>query len=393
MPHLFNSAANEIPEALSIRFNQMVYDLKRAGRDVIVLSLGEAFFDIPLFDFRELDYSKGFHYSDSQGLPSLREKIATYYTCHYDVPVDPDREILISAGSKPLIYMSILAVVERGDEVVVHEPSWLSYPEQARLCGARTRYIPSTVDVDRFKRYLTRRTRMVILNNPNNPAGRIYTREELTTLHNLCEARGIYLLVDEAYSDFVVDEPFVSIGALVPGKDRVVILNSLSKNMGMSGWRLGYVIAHPEVIQVLLKINQHIITCPATILSLYCDRYFDDILACTLPQVRAVVEKRRRVGRMLEELGLSCLPGGATFYYFVSLGNYPGTSLDFGTALLREHQVAVVPGQAYGKSTDRYIRVAVGTESDERIYRGLRAIRTLLCRTQASGAVFTTEQE
>jgi aspartate aminotransferase/aminotransferase len=190
----------------------------------------------------------------------------------------------------------------------------------------------------------------------------------------------------------VLDGSFVSIGAISPGKEHAIIVNSLSKNMGISGWRIGYVIGHPEFIQVLLKINQHLITCAPTLLLLYCDRYFDDILAHTLPQARAVVEKRARVAKQLEALGLEALPGGATFYFFVSLGDYPGTSLDCATELLQTHGVSVVPGFAYGKSMDRFVRVGIGTESEERIRIGLERIKQVITGTRASGVVFTTEQ-
>ena len=231
------------------------------------------------------------------------------------------------------------------------------------------------------------------MNNPNNPAGRIYSSEELKRIYDLCLERSIYLLVDEAYSDFVLDGSFVSAGRLSEKKHYVIIVNSLSKNMGMSGWRIGYVIAHREVIQVILKINQHLITCAPTILLQYCARYFDDILLHTLPQVRAVVEKRARIARVLESLNLKAMPGSATFYFFVSLGNYPGTSLDFATQLLQEYAVSVVPGSAYGSSTDRYIRVSIGAESEERILAGLKSIVDLLKRSQPTGTVFTTEQD
>ena len=391
--HIFNPAVEEIPEAMSIRFNQMVNELNRAGRDVIVLSLGEAFFDIPLFDFKALDYVKGYHYSESQGLPELREKIAEYYKRQFGVEVHPDSEILISAGSKPLIFMSMLAVLQPGEEVVLHEHCWLSYPHQARLCGARARFISSGVSVSDFCNYLTPRTRMLVLNNPNNPAGFLYSGKELRSIYKMCLERGIYLLVDEAYSDFVLDGSFLSVGSLSRTKEYMIVINSISKNMGMSGWRIGYVIAHPEVIQVILKINQHVITCAPTILLHYCAKYFDDILHHTLPQVRAVVEKRERVAKMLESLDLQALPGGATFYFFVSLGDYPGTSLDFATELLRQHAVSVVPGSAYGNSTDRFIRVSIGAEPEDRVLTGLQCIADLMMRTKATGAVFTTEQE
>lgn len=379
-----NPVLHGMQEAQSIWINQMVYDRKRAGEDVITLSLGEAFFDIPLMDFSQLDVAKAYHYSESRGTPELRRRLADYYGRHYSAPVDADGEILISAGSKALVFMSILAVVAPGDEVLIHEPAWLSYPEHVRLARAAPRFIPFDCPVSGFDRHFTDKTRMVILCNPNNPAGRIYGADELAALYAACRSRGIYLLVDEAYSDFVLDNDFASIARVVPDKDGIVAVNSLSKNMGISGWRIGYAISHPDFIAQLLKLNQHIITCAPTVLLMYCEKYFDRLLSVTLPQVRQVVEKRRRLRVALDETGLKAMAGGATFYFFVSIGNYPGSSTDFALNLLKHQLVAVVPGSAYGESTDRFVRVSIGTELEERVRRGLMHLRQEL---EASGGV------
>ena len=366
--------ASGIPQALSININQLVYDRRRRGEDVTVLSLGEAFFDIPLYDFGALDVTKGYHYSDSQGIPELRRKIAGYYQTHYNAAVDPDREVLITAGSKAAIFMAMQATLNPSDELLIHEPAWLSYQEQARLVGATPRFIPCDCEPADFGLWMGPKTRMLVINNPNNPAGRVYTREELTNLHQECQARSVYLLVDEAYSDFVLDGSFASLAELAPDKRGVIVVNSLSKNLGMSGWRVGYTITSPELLQPLLRLNQHIITCGPTILLYYMARYFDDIIAVTLPQVRQVVEKRERIGRYLDRVGLRRMEGSATFYFFVSIGDFPGTDMEFALSLLLDQGIAVVPGSAYGASTDRYVRVSVGTESEERVQRGLDRI-------------------
>ena len=370
--------ATAVPEALSIYINQLVYDLRRRGRDIVTLSLGEAFFDIPLFDFRKLDLNECYHYSDSQGIPRLRHKIADYYQTAYAAPVDADRELLITAGSKPAIFMAMMALLDPGDEVLIHEPAWLSYREQARLIDAHVRFIPFDTPLDAFGAAIGPRTKLLILNNPNNPAGRLYTRQELETIYWACRSRGVFVLVDEAYSDFVLDEPFVSMCNVVPEKDGIVVVNSLSKNLGMSGWRVGYAIAQEGVLEQMLKLNQHLITCAPSILLHYLARYFDDIIAVTLPQVRDVVEKRRRVAGMLKELRLATLPGASTFYFFVSIGDFPASSIDFALQLLLRKGVAVVPGSAYGGSTERYVRISIGTESEERIYEALCLVKDLV---------------
>jgi aspartate/methionine/tyrosine aminotransferase len=370
--------ACDIPPALSIYINQIVYDLRRRGEDIVVLSLGEAFFSIPLFDFSLLDLGKCYHYSDSQGIPELRRKIASYYGENYDALVDPDREVLVTAGSKAAIFMAMQATLNPGDELLIHEPAWLSYQEQARLVGATPCFIPFNSAPRDFKAWMTPRTRMLVISNPNNPAGRIYSRAELTELYDQCRERGVYLLVDEAYSDFVMDEPFVSLAQIAPDKVGAIVVNSLSKNMGLSGWRVGYTIAHPDLIRHLLKLNQHLLTCAPSILSYYLARYFDDIVSVTLPQVRQVVDKRKRIARTMDTLNLRRLGGASTFYFFVSIEDFPGSDMDFALSLLLERGIAVVPGSAYGASTSRFIRVSIGTESEARVAQALVTIRDLI---------------
>ncbi len=370
-----SNIVKNIPEALSIYINQVTYDQKRKGKDLIVMSLGEAFFDIPMFDFKKLDFNRGYHYSDSKGIPELREKIAHYYQEKYQAKFDYEKEILVSAGSKPVIFFAMQATLNPGDEVLIHEPAWLSYQEQARLVGASPDFIPHDVPVEDFAQHFTDRTKMLIINNPNNPAGRVYSLDELCILYRLCRTRGIYLLVDEAYSDFVINESFHSMVNIVPDKDGIIVVNSLSKNMGMSGWRVGYVISTETLINEILKINQHVITCAPTILQFYLARYFDDIIKVTLSQVTEVVEKRARVQALIAELNLTTLPGQSTFYFMVSIDEFPGSSLDFALHMILEHQIAVVPGSAYGNSCERYVRVGIGAESEERIHHALLRIK------------------
>jgi aspartate/methionine/tyrosine aminotransferase len=370
-----NPVVRDMPEATSILINQMVYDCRRAGVDVITLSLGEAYFDLPMMDFSRLDLEKSYHYSESRGLLELRQRLAAYYGRQFQAPVDPLSEIVISAGSKPLIFMAILAAVATGDEVLIQEPAWLSYPHHVRLAGGVPKFIPFDCAVDNFARFFTARTRMLVICNPNNPAGRIYTRDELSRLYEMCRRRGVYLLVDEAYGDFVVGEDFTSIVNVVPSKDGIIATNSLSKSMGISGWRIGYAISDAKFVFQLLKLNQHIVTCAPTILLMYCDRYFDELLSVSLPQVREVVAKRQRVRAMLDEFGLGAMSGGSTFYFFISIANYPGNSTEFALNLLSKRRVAVVPGSAYGTSTDRFVRISIGTESEERIRQALSELR------------------
>lgn len=371
-----------IPEALSVYINNLVYALKRRGDDIKVLSLGEAFFDIPMFPFEAIDFQKGYHYSESRGIPELRKIIADYYNQHYQARIDPVREVLISAGSKPLIYMAFQAVLNQGDEVLIHEPAWLSYPEEIKLANGVPQFIPYDCPIERFVEYMTEKTRMVVINNPNNPAGRIYTENDLKMLYSICRPKGIYILVDEAYSDFIFDGNFVSMAKIVPNKEGIIVVNSLSKNLGISGWRVGYVISSRDVIYAILKLNQHLITCPASILLLYLAKYFDDIVKITLPQARAVVGKRNEIVSFMEKIGLKTLGGSATFYIFVNIEEYQYSSLDLAMYLLFKYHISVVPGAAYGESTECFIRIGVGAESMENLMEAIRTIKKVIANNE-----------
>lgn len=372
----------DVATAMSIRFNGYGNALKAAGEDVTICSFGEAYFDIPLQPFDTLPFPSLYHYSDSRGLPGLRKKLAAYYHGEYGVPVDAASEIIVTAGSKLGVHMSFMALLEPGDEVVVPEPAWVSYSEQARLCHANPVMVPLDVPVTELGNWITPRTRALVICSPQNPTGRVYTRDELKYLHEVARERGIYLISDEAYSDFVSTEPFVSAGLDDPEKEHTIICNTMSKGWGLSGWRIGYLISNAQVMEQLLKISQHLMTCPATILEQYLERHFHDILEITKPQIREVVEKRAELARYMDEIGLHHMDGSATFYFFVSLDGSTLGSEAFCMRLLAENRVVAVPGVGYGKSCDGHIRVGIGTESMERMRAALRAIKALIDATQ-----------
>jgi aspartate/methionine/tyrosine aminotransferase len=367
----------DIAESASIRMNQIVADLKARGEDLTVLSLGDTFFamDWPSFDAMDLD--KGSNYSDSRGIADLRAKLAAFYRQQYGANVDPATEILVTAGSKMAIFMVMLSVLEPGDEVAIPEPAWVSYREQAGIVGAVPRYIPHNVDIERISECFTSKTKLLILNNPNNPAGRLYDAQEIASVYAQCRERGMYLLVDEAYSDFLYAEDFVSLASIVPEKDGAIVVNSLSKSMGIAGWRLGYLIGDAAFVKHCLKLNQHLITCAPTILQQYVARYFDELTEATLPQARHLAEQRLRIAGIMDDIGLVKMAGTGTFYYFISIEAYPGSADDFAIDLLINDKVSVVPGSSYGDSTDRFVRVSLGYEPEDRFIEALRKIKSL----------------
>lgn len=382
MPPRLSQVTTASAEAMSIKYNTMVYELRRAGVEVIVMSLGEAFFDLPLFPMDDLPLPASFHYSHSRGIPELRDRLAAYFGERYDVPVDPERELLVTAGSKAAIHMALMAILDPGDEVILHEPTWVSYTEQVKLCYGVPVHVPWDVPLSGLEAYVTPRTRAIVITNPHNPRGYVMTEAEVAGLLDLARRRDLWLLSDEVYSDFVLDPAsFVSVGRLDRAKDHAVVFNSISKNYGISGWRMGYVVANEALIYNILKVNQHLITCPPTLLEHYIAAHFTEILEITHPQIRKVLHKRAQLAATMDELGLVALPGDATFYFFVSIAPSRLGSEAFCTRLLQEHHVSTVPGVGYGRSCDRFIRVSVGTATMEQNRHGLRRIRRLIDET------------
>ena len=380
--HLNNNVKN-IPEALSIYINQIANDLAIKGHKVIKLSKGEAFFNLPVYDFSKLDANTFFHYSDARGIIELRKCICNYYK-KYKANVLPN-EILISAGSKAIIYMAIKAIISNNDEVLSQEPSWLSYKEQVILSNGSFRSIPYDIKINNLQKFFSKKTKIFILNNPLNPSGRVYKKNEIKYIYNLCKKNNVFLIVDEVYSDFV-QKGFYSGTKLSKKRENLVVVNSLSKNMGMSGWRVGYCIANQELLNLILKLNQHIINCAPTILQQYMAKYFFNITKETLPQINELIKKRERIKKNLQSLDLKFMEGKSTFYFMIDIEDFPGNALDFSMYLLLFYKISVVPGFAYGKSCKRFIRVSVGTESEEKINEALLAIKILINKKKINKA-------
>lgn len=376
---MLNSVVENIPEALSIYINQIVYNKKSKGERVYTYSLGEAFFNIPRFEISDEEWNKGYHYSSSKGQLSLRKKLTEMYLNIYTSKINPDTEILISAGSKPIIFMIFQTILSANDEVLVPEPAWLSYKEQIKLAGGVHIPVPYSKTVYEWETYITKKTKAIVINNPNNPSGQLYSKEELNYLVELARKNNLFIISDEAYSDFLIEnDNFTSLAQIDTTKENSIIVNSLSKNMGMSGWRVGYAIAHEKIIKQLLKLNQHIITCAPTVLQDYMAKNFDEILAHTRPQAIAMAEKRKKVCQILEKIGITPLKGVGTFYFLLDVSAYDGRTEQLVEKLLLEHNIATVSGIAYGESTEDFIRFGIGVENLEDIEQSLKIIKSYL---------------
>ena len=360
-----------IGPATSIEINETVYKLKSEGRDPITLSYGEAPFQFDgSLSFADTDFNAGAHYSDSRGLKAFREKLCAYYNSEYNVNVSID-DFMVTAGSKIGSYIALQTMLNAGDSILLHEPSWVSYQEHAKLSNASITFMPFSTEVKDFERFFNPTTKALVLNNPNNPRGLLYTEEDIRHCATLCKKHGAYLLVDESYSDFIGSGKFFSVAALIHEFDNVVALNSISKNFGLSGWRVGYLVANQEFLDYAGRLNRHLITCAPTILQNYLATNFEKLLNATREQLLALMVKRKEVKKLLDRLGIKCLSGASTFYFFLDVREYSIEAKSFCLDLLHTENVAIIPGNAYGDNLKDFLRISFGVESLERIETGM----------------------
>lgn len=370
----------ELSDALSVRYNNKVLEMRENGLSPIMLSLGEAFFDFgkefPSNPIRSGDV----HYTHSRGTVALREKVCSFYSDRYNVRLDPNSQLLISAGSKIITFMALKNFISHGSrrEVLVPQPAWVSYSEQVKLAGGNVRFLPPDLDVFHLEDFISDDTRVLIICNPHNPTGRNMSPKEIEHLYWLAETRDLVIISDEAYSEFVPSsDVFTSMGAIDSRLSRTIIVNSLSKNFGVSGWRLGFAASNEGVINNLYKINQHLITCAPSILEHYITEYFELFFENAKAQIFQLMEKRRSIEKLLSDLELTTMNGNSTFYFFLRIPPLKGGSIQYTDKLLSDYEVAVVPGIGYGPDCDNFVRISIGAEPLHRIEAGLNAIRDL----------------
>jgi aspartate aminotransferase/aminotransferase len=278
---------------------------------------------------------------------------------------------MVTAGSKIGSYIALQTMLNTGDGILLHEPSWVSYQEHAKLSNSFITFMPFSAEVKDFERYFDSKTKVLILNNPNNPRGLLYTEQDIRFCAALCKKHDAYLLIDESYSDFIGEGKFFSVASLIHEFDNVVALNSISKNFGLSGWRVGYLVANQTFLDYAGRLNRHLITCAPTILQNFLATNFDKLLQVTRGQLLDLMDKRKEVQKMLDRLGIKYLSGASTFYFFLDVRDYAIEAKSFCLDLLKNENVAIIPGNAYGNNLKDFLRISFGVESLERIESGM----------------------
>ena len=360
--------------------------LKASGVDVVAFGAGEPDFPTPdnikQAAVRALDdnFTK---YTPAGGIPDLKKAICEYHANHFGSSYDPS-ECIVCVGGKHVIFNTMAALIDAGDEVVLPTPYWVTFFDVVNYHGGScVKVVCSEQDGFRLtasaiENALTDKTKLVVINSPNNPSGAVLSRQEFEKIYALTSSRGVMLLTDECYCKLVYDsEPF-SIASLDGAKPSVIVAGSLSKTYAMTGWRVGYALAPKELIGAINKLQSHSTSNVTSIAQKAA------IEALTGPQdsVGEMLEEyRRRRDHAVQALrdipGLSCpVPGGA-FYVYPNISCCFGkgginSALDFSSALLKQAHVAVVPGEAFG--TSEHVRLSYATSMHE-LERGIARIR------------------
>jgi len=343
------------------------FDIVSEMKDAISLGVGEPDFDTP-WHIREegiysLERGRTF-YTSNAGLKELKQEISKYLYRRCDVSYNPDAEIMVTVGGSEAIDIALRAMCNPGDEVLIPQPSYVSYVPCAMLAGG-TPVVIELEEKDQFKltaekllEKLTDKTKILIMPFPNNPTGAIMTAEDLQPIVDLVIEKDIFVISDEIYSELTYGDKHVSIASFPGMKERTVLINGFSKSYAMTGWRLGYAAAPHLILEQMLKIHQFAIMCAPTT-SQYAAvsalRNGDDDVV----HMRESYNQRRRfVLHAFEEMGLECFEPYGAFYAFPSIKRFGMTSDEFATRFLKEEKVAVVPGTAFGACGEGFLRVS-----------------------------------
>ena len=343
------------------------FDLLGEMKDVVSLTVGQPDFVTPWHiraaAIESLEAGKTY-YTSNAGLPRLREEIARYLERRFSLSYDPATELLVTVGGSEAIDLAVRGVIDPGDEVIIPTPSFVCYAPLVTLAGGVPVEV-ETREADEFKltpealrRALTPKTKLVILPFPNNPTGAILDRGDLEGLAEVLRGTDALILSDEIYAELTYGGRHVSIASLPGMRERTLLVSGFSKAYAMTGWRLGYLAAPREMIREIFKIHQYGIMCAPT------TAQFGAIEAMQngdgdVEEMAAEYDRRRKyLVHKLRDLGLPCFEPKGAFYAFPNISGFGMTSEQFCEKLLYDYGVAVVPGTAFGKCGEGFVRIS-----------------------------------
>lgn len=343
------------------------FDIVSEMKDAISLGVGEPDFDTPWHIRDEgiyaLEKGKTF-YTSNAGLKELREEICKYQKRHQNINYNPLSEVIVTVGGSEAIDIGLRAMINAGDEVIIPQPSYVSYEPCAILAGAK----PVTIALkaenefrltpEELEAVITEKTKVLILPYPNNPTGAVMGREDLEKIADIIIKNDIYVMSDEIYGALTYNGEHVSIASLEGMKERTILIDGFSKAFAMTGWRLGYACGPEHIIKQMTKIHQFAIMCAPTTSQYAAVEALkngdDDVKAMR----QEYNQRRRYLMNAFKEMGLECFEPFGAFYVFPCIKEFGMTSEEFATKFLEEERVAAVPGSAFGDSGEGFLRIS-----------------------------------
>lgn len=385
---MLSSRLNNITPSYTIGISSKVRDLKTSGKSIIDLSIGEPDLSVPNAAIQHGINSLNenlTNYDLVPGLKILRDELSKKLNLENDCDYAPE-EIVVSSGAKNAITNALLVVLNPGDDVLVPKPYWVSYPEMIKLVNANPVFIETNKEnefkltKDILEKSITPKTRMLFLNNPSNPTGAVYSKEELLEIANVCIKNNIYILADEIYERICYKDKFVSIASLSNDiKNITITINGFSKSFAMTGLRIGYSASNKEISKAISTIQGHLVSHPSLTSQYIAYGALKDCSDSINDMVDIYRSRRNKVVDILNQCNkLNYVTPDGAFYTFIDLSmvknnlNYTDSfSIEFCNKLLDEYEVAAVPGIAFGM--DDYIRISYAC-SESSFTEGLKRI-------------------
>ena len=351
------------------------FDIVAQEKEVISLGVGEPDFDTP-WHIREaaiysLEHGRT-HYTSNLGLPELRSSIARYVQRHFGIAYDPRTEVIITVGVSEAIDLALRALLNPGDEVLYHEPCYVSYSPSVVMAHGRAVAV-ATRAAENFrltaaalKEKITERSKVLMLNFPCNPTGATQTRAELEKIARLCIDHDLIVLTDEIYSELRYDHAeHVSIASLPGMRERCIFLHGFSKAFAMTGFRVGYACGPEILTDAMMKIHQYAILCANTMAQDAAIEALEHGARGAEAMRREYEQRRNYIVRAFNDLGLTCFQPVGAFYIFPNISSTGLSSREFSFGLLQKKKVACVPGPAFGPSGEGFVRCCYATSLDQ----------------------------
>ena len=361
------------------------FDLISDAEDVISLGVGEPDFVTPWHIIESSFYSleKGqTMYTSNYGLLKLRKKITDYLT-KYNLNYDPEGEVLVTVGVSEAVDLALRALLSPGEEVLIPEPSYVSYKPSTVLSGGKAVKVPTTrkenfkLTPEKLEEKITDDSKILVLCYPNNPTGAIMTEEELAAIAEVVEKNDLIVLADEIYSELTYDQSHTSFASLPRMKERTVVLNGFSKAYAMTGWRIGYAAAPEPVIKAMMKIHQYTMLCAPVVSQNAALEALRNGKQERKEMIESYNRRRRVISKGLNELGLDCAKPEGAFYAFPSIKSTGLSSEEFAERLLEEEGVVVIPGNVFGASGEGFVRCSYAASLDD-IYEALNRMENFI---------------